>query len=86
MAGSPSSLLLVAAVTAVIMGPRLLGHLVEALPGGAPQGACATLSPSADQHGAGPQTTAVPYAVNISSMSDGAGGYAYVPGEVYPSM
>ena len=84
MAGltSPSPALLL--VAAVILAPWG-SHVAEGLPDGAPAEACATLAPSAEQHGAGSQITEVPYALNLSSMSDGEDGYAYMPGKSYPS-
>ena len=47
---------------------------------GAPSGACSTISPDPTRHGANPQTSAVPYTVNISSLANG-----YVPGQSYTS-
>ena len=61
----------------------LLGVPVTVVMGrsdGAPPSACNTISPDPTSHGADPQTTAVPYYVNISSL-----GYGYVPGESYLS-
>ena len=61
----------------------LLGVPVTVVMGfstGAPEGACTTISPDPSQHLAGPQTIAVPYTVNISSLANG-----YVPGQSYSS-
>ena len=54
--------------------------IVMGFSGGAPLGACNTISPDPTQHGAPPQTSAVPYTVNISSLANG-----YVPGQSYSS-
>ena len=54
----------------------------EAFPGGAPSGACATLTPS---HGPNSQSSTVPYSIDLTPFSDGAGGYQYTPGETYTS-
>ena len=53
---------------------------VMGFPTGAPMEACDTISPNPISHRADPQTTAVPYTVNISSLANG-----YVPGRNYPS-
>ena len=65
----------------------LLGRLEHAngLPSGAPASACGTLTPNAFFHG-GPQDTPVPYEVDISALSDGSGGFEYVPGQQYQCM
>ena len=59
----------------------LLGITVTTVVGrmnGAPPEACATITPS---HGGNtPQTSAVPYSVNISNLADG-----YMPGQSYTS-
>ena len=39
---------------------------------GAPQAACQTLAPDATQHGAQPQTTDIPYVLNLSAFYDTA--------------
>ena len=59
----------------------LLGVIVTAVvgfPSGAPSSACSTISPN--HAGTTPQTSAVPYTVNISSLTNG-----YVPGQSYTS-
>ena len=54
--------------------------VVTGFPSGAPLAACSTISPDPSAHGANPQTSAVPYTVNISSLANG-----YVPGQSYAS-
>ena len=61
----------------------VLLNVVESRSTGAPAGACATLTP---QHGVTPQTSPVPYEVDISSLSNGNGGYSYSPGQSYMCM
>lgn len=63
----------------------LLGVLEQAngFPFGAPMSACGTLAPNPFAHGAPPQTSPVPYEVDISALSDGNGGFEYVPGQLY---
>ena len=39
-------------------------------PSGAPQTACQTLAPDATSHGATPQATETPYALNLSAFYD----------------
>ena len=51
--------------------------------GGAPEEACGTLAPDPSQHGAGPQTSPVPYQVVLDNLMDDDGGLSYVPGETY---
>ena len=58
-------------------------YAVESLPNGAPTQACDTLSPDPGPHGALPQTTPVPYSIDLSPFADGSGGYSYQPGETY---
>ena len=53
-------------------------HGVESLSGGAPSAACATISPNPSQHSAQPQTSQVPYNINISQLSDAG---SYTPGQ-----
>ena len=53
---------------------------------GAPRSACETLAPNATQHGADPQTTEIPYVLNLSAFFDPAlGRMAYTPSTVYDS-
>ena len=53
---------------------------------GAPQSACGTLTPDATLHGAAPQTTDIPYVLNLSALFDSAlGRMAYTPSVVYNS-
>ena len=58
-------------------------YAADAFPSGAPQGACVTLSPDPNQHGSQPQTSPVPYSIDLSPFDDGAGGYQYTPGNTY---
>lgn len=59
--------------------------VAEALSTGAPQDACGTLSPDPGPftHIVGPQTTPVPYEVDLSSLIDDSGGFSYVPEDSY---
>ena len=51
---------------------------------GAPSAACDNLSPNPTQHGAPPQTSAVPYSIDLSSLNDPTSGQpAYSPGQTY---
>ena len=62
--------------------------IVSCLSSGAPAGACMTLSPSPapTAHDADPQTTMVPYEVDLSNfINDENGTYYYRPGETYES-
>ena len=55
-------------------------------PTGAPQTACQSLSPDAAQHGAPPQTTDVPYVLNLSALYDPTiDRMVYTPDTVYNS-
>ena len=54
---------------------------VESFSGGAPLGACNTLSPDPSGHqNAQPQTTQVPYSVDLSPFTSAGG---YTPGQTY---
>ena len=56
-------------------------------PSGAPQAACQTLTPDATQHGAQPQITDIPYALNFSAFYDQATEeMVYTPDIVYNGM
>ena len=59
---------------------------VEGFSGGPPAAACPTLSPDPAFHGADPQTSPVPYEVNLDSLLDDTGGLSYVPGETFTCM
>ena len=49
---------------------------------GAPLAACDTLSPDPTRHGAQPQTTDVPYSIDLDQFcTDGF--YSYIPGQTY---
>jgi hypothetical protein len=60
-------------------------YLASALPGGAPPEACSTLTPSHSRDGTifFPQTTVVPYEINLSVFDVENGSYVYVPGRTY---
>ena len=58
----------------------------KCFPSGAPSTACSTLSPDPLFHGAQPQTSAVPYEVDLSAFDDGTGALSYVPGQTFASM
>lgn len=58
-------------------------NVVECFSTGPPAAACTTLSPNPTPHGGPPQTTPVPYEVNISALADPNGGYSYEPGVTY---
>ena len=74
----------VPAMLALLVCATLLNP-AECLPTGAPAGACATLTPSIQNHIAPPQSSPVPYEVDLLSLDDG-NGFSYVPGETYSSM
>ena len=59
--------------------------MIEGLPTGAPLQACDNLIPVPTFHGP-PQTSSPPYELDLSPLSDGAGGYQYVPGMTYLCM
>ena len=64
-----------------------LVNLVESFSSGAPSGACGTLSPNPTRHGADPQTTPVPYEVDLSALRNGnTDTYCYIPEETYERM
>ena len=53
---------------------------------GPPFAACTTLSPNPTFHGAPPQTSPVPYEVDLTSLLDSTGGFSYEPGVTYARM
>ena len=56
-------------------------------PSGAPQTACQTLTPDSTRHGAQPQITDIPYALNFSAFYDQATEeMVYTPDIVYNGM
>ena len=57
-------------------------YLVDALPGGAPQGACDNLTPSPSAHGT-PQANDSPYVIDLTQFDDNNGSFVYVPGRTY---
>lgn len=76
MTGTPALLILVVSAVACWSS-------VECFSAGPPVQACGTLSPLQAGHNAPAQTTPVPYEIDLSSLDDGNGGFAYVPGETY---
>ena len=56
-------------------------YAADALPGGAPLGACDNLTPNHRDNL--PQMAAVPYVINLTQFSDGNGSYQYVPDQIY---
>ena len=57
-------------------------YLVDALPGGAPAGACDNLTPSPSAHGT-PQASDSPYVIDLTQFGDGSGSLVYTPGKTY---
>ena len=71
----------------LFLGLLSLVNLVESYSDGAPSDACGTLSPDPGRHGAQPQTSPVPYEVDLSALRSGTTNtYCYVPGETYERM
>ena len=54
----------------------------SSLSGGAPLEACDSLSPDPNQHGAPPQTSTVPYSIDLDQFCVN-GTYSYTPGATY---
>lgn len=74
---------LVPSLVLVLVGASHWVH-VCCFPGGAPSGACGTLTPPVSQHLQPPQSTPVPFEVDLSNLiSDGNGGFLYQPGMTY---
>ena len=69
-------------VLVVTILASLCGRGVFSLSGGAPQQACATLSPNPVSHGAAPRSSTVPYAIDLSPFNSN-GTLQYTPGETY---
>ena len=59
-------------------------YAAEALPGGAPAQACATLTPAHAPNA--PQTGAVPYEIDMSVFTPVNGSSVYNPGRTYTGM
>ena len=72
------TLLLGVALLASLYGPQQ----VSSFSMGAPIDACDTLSPNPTRHGAQPQTTEVPYIIDLSPFDDN-GTLEYSPGQTY---
>lgn len=77
MAGYPAVLVVLA------LGVAHWSTVVEGFSSGPPSQACGTLAPNPQAHDAPPQTTPVPYEIDLSSLDDGNGGYCYQPGDTY---
>ena len=73
--------ILFSAVLTLLIG---VSYVVEGRSTGAAVGACTTLAPDPTAHDGPPQTSDVPYMVDISSLSDGSGSWSYTPGQTYP--
>ena len=59
-----------------------LYHQALSLSAGAPAAACSTLSPDPARHGAEPQTSTVPYSIDLARFCrDGT--YSYTPEQIY---
>ena len=54
----------------------------DAVSSGAPAAACDNLTPSPSQHG-NPQTSEVPYEIDLTQFEDDNGTYVYTPGKTY---
>ena len=54
-------------------------QLVDGFTSGPPYQACPTLSPFPAAHGGPPQTSSVPYHINLSSLIDESGSFSYEP-------
>jgi len=72
-------------IVVVVALPLLLTLVATPLPvhgrsGGAPEAACSTLTP---QHPSSPQTSAIPYTIDLSVFDDRGGNLSYYPGMSY---
>ena len=67
------------ALLAVLLLSVVVGG-ANAVRTGAPAAACDTLTP---QHPGSPQSSTVPYVINMDQFSDGDGGFWYTPGQTY---
>ena len=56
---------------------------VHAFSSGAPSGACSTLSPDPSRHLGQPQSSPVPYNIDLAVFDDGNGSFSYQPGMSY---
>ena len=80
----PATVKMKSAILISLLSLVLLPLEVSAFSSGAPPSTCETLLPSADAHEAEPQTTDVPYKLDISSLAatvGGTEGYGYEPGK-----
>ena len=80
MTSSPKFQLVVSLLASLLVGK------VGALPTGAPQAACGTLSPNPIEHGALPSTSPLPYSIDLSAFDVGGGVLQYTPGNSYQSV
>ena len=71
-------------VSVVVVLVVLYARGIESLPGGAPAGACDTLTPLLNPagHAQPPQTTTVPYMINLTPFNN-SGSWEYNPGNTY---
>ena len=67
-------------VVTVALMLTLMPHVVHGFRGGAPNGACAGVSPDAGQHGAGPQEGENPFTLTIEGDPS-----SYIPEMQYTS-
>ena len=71
----------------ILLSVTYLSDVAEGLSTGAPSPACSTLAPLQSMHlNAPPQTSDVPYEVDLSDLDDGTGNYTYIPGATYSCM
>ena len=74
-------LVLLLFITAAVYVSTVSGYIL-----GAPVQACTTLSPDPGAHGAPPQTTTVPYEIDMSVFGDdNSGQLLYTPATAYQS-
>jgi len=71
-------------VLALFLSVVYWSHPVQGFSFGAPSEACETLAPNAALHMDTPQSSPVPYEVDLSALDDGNGNFVYMPGQVYP--
>jgi hypothetical protein len=65
-----------------VLQVSLYWQRASSLSGGAPAQACTTLSPDPAAHGAQPQTSTVPYNIDLDRFCVN-GTYSYTPGATY---
>ena len=74
-----------AAVAIVLAIVLVAFNEVDCYSSGAPSQACDNLTPNAGSHGAQPQSTSVPYSVDLAPLT-GTSGVVYTPGRTYTRM